>query len=59
MKKIKSKNCFKEMEPIGIAGMNKAFRKDFVTFEPVKTSFIDRIQNFYQLILQNLKVLYP
>ncbi len=59
MKKIKSKNCFQAMEPIGIAGMNKAFRQEFVTFEPIKETFIDRIQSFYQLILQSLKVLYP
>ncbi len=57
MKKIKSKKSFEKLSPIGMAGINKAFRLDFLTFEPIKENLFDKftglIQNFYQLILKN------
>ena len=59
MKKIKSKKSFDIIQPIGIAGINKAYRLDKITFEPVKTTFTDRIQSFYQLVSQSPRVLYP
>ena len=58
MKKLKSR--FDVFEPVGMAGINKILRQDMLTFKPIKISkleiFIGQIQNFYQLILQNLKV---
>lgn len=57
MKKIKSKNTFENFEPVGMAGINRAIRKTMITFEPVEENIIDRIQNFYQRVLQSLKAL--
>ena len=57
MKKLKSR--FEAIRPIGMAGINKAFRKEMLSFRPIKESSIDLIQNFYREVLQSLKVLYP
>lgn len=57
MKKLKSR--FEAIRPIGMAGINKALRKEKLSFRPTDESFIDQIQNFYREVLQSLKVLYP
>ena len=57
MKKLKSR--FENDLPVGMAGINKSLRLETLSFKPIELNFIDRIQNFYQSVLQNLKVLYP
>ncbi len=55
MKNNKSKKTFDKISPIGMAGINKSFRKDEISFSVINLNVIDRIQNFYQEVLQSLK----
>ncbi len=61
MKKLKSIKTFEKNPPIGIAGVNRLFRQDEITFEPVENFFaeglIGQIQNSCRLVLQSLKAL--